>query len=56
MSVLAQIHRTQAEIDAADGLSALVRPPILAYVVAADPFDQAPVLGSDAPDVCENLS
>lgn len=55
MTGTVQIARTQAEIDFLDGLLPHVQSPILDHVVAADPFDQAPVLSMDAPDVCENV-
>jgi hypothetical protein len=53
MTGTVMIARTQAEIDALDGLVTLVRTPILAHVVDVD-WDQAPILGDDAPYVCEN--
>lgn len=46
--------RTQAEIDAQDGLVTIAQAPIMGFVVATD-WDGAPVLSMDAPDVCENV-
>lgn len=55
MSGTVQITRTQAEIDALDGLVALTQPPILSHVIGFDPFDQTPILDPNAPDYCENV-
>lgn len=56
MSGTVQIARTQAEIDALDGLVSLAQAPIMSTVAGFDPFDQTPIAGPDTPDVCENLA
>lgn len=52
-ATLLTVARTQAEIDALDGLVNTARPPIMSFVVATTD-DGCPVLSPDAPDVCEN--
>ncbi len=49
---MSTIERILATIDAA--LADVARPPIMSFVIGTTE-DGCPILGPDAPDVCENV-